>query len=114
MAPWVQMDGSCGKDASIALREQHNAAFHEALVSACGSPWLLELRQILFDQHARYRALALTLIQRKGDGRDIEHEHREIFEAALAGQPGRAAAAAEAHIRATATMLRAQLTDRLS
>jgi DNA-binding GntR family transcriptional regulator len=106
--------GLRGKGASIEDRERHNAAFHDALVAACGSPWLLELRAILFDQHSRYRALALSLIQRRAEGRDIEREHQEIVDAALARQHRRAAAAVEAHIRATATMLRGRLAELLA
>ncbi|HEY0254738.1 MAG TPA: FCD domain-containing protein, partial [Kofleriaceae bacterium] len=73
-----------------------NAGFHDALVAACGSPWLMELRKMLFDQHSRYRALAAATTKRSG-GRDVAKEHDAIVEAALARQHRRAAELVEAH-----------------
>ena len=42
--------------------------FHRALISACGSPWLMRIRQRLFEQSERYRAL---LVAHAVDDRDI-------------------------------------------
>jgi len=57
------------------------ADFHQALVSACPSPWLMRLRNLLYDQAERYRRLAVTIDQQ---GRDVASEHRAVMEAALA------------------------------
>ncbi|MFT3697926.1 MAG: FCD domain-containing protein [Kofleriaceae bacterium] len=90
-----------------------NAGFHDALVAACGSPWLMELRKMLFDQHTRYRALAAATTKRTG-GRDVAREHDAIVEAALARQHRRCAELVEDHIRETATVLHAQLAKQLA
>ncbi len=58
-----------------------HAAFHAALVSACDSPWLLKLREMLYAQSERYRRLSISFV---GIPRDLNHEHQELMEAALA------------------------------
>jgi GntR family carbon starvation induced transcriptional regulator len=67
-------------------------AFHEALVSACGSPRLLHLRRQLFDQFTRYQRIAPRHVWRSA-GNDTEH--KKVLDAAL----GRDAAKCEAMIR---------------
>jgi DNA-binding GntR family transcriptional regulator len=81
--------------------ERHNA-FHEALVSACPSVWLLRFRETLFDHSHRYRTLAIQ--QSASPGR-LE-EHRELMEAALARDIGRTSGLIEDHIRKTAENVR--------
>jgi DNA-binding GntR family transcriptional regulator len=91
-----------------------NTSFHDALVSSCGSPWLLAMRKSLFDQHARYRALASAAPPpRRGAPRDVDAEHAELLAAALARRPRRAAELTEAHVRATAQVIRASIGSRL-
>lgn len=58
-----------------------HAAFHAALVSACDSPWLLKLREVLYVQSERYRRLSIPLA---GIARDFNREHQQILDAALA------------------------------
>lgn len=60
--------------------EARHAAFHFALVSGCGSEWLLRFREILYDQWDRYRRLSIKYAK---DDRDFMREHRELMEAAL-------------------------------
>lgn len=79
-----------------------HAAFHEALVAACGSPWLLRLRGILYAQSERYRRLSVPLA---AVARDLEREHRDIMEAALARDAGRAKALMAEHIELTTRVL---------
>lgn len=76
--------------------------FHLALVAACGSPWLLRFRRVLFEQSERYRAL---LVAHAVGPRDIAREHREIAEATLARDADRAAALLAAHFTTTMEML---------
>ncbi len=61
--------------------ERRNRAFHEALESGCGSPWLLHFCDILYDQLERYRRRFVVYT-------DIEptigEEHKQIMELALA------------------------------
>ena len=78
--------------------ELRNNEFHEALVAACTSPWLLRLRHLLYEQHKRYRFIAILSPQ---EGRDVHREHREILAATLARDVQAACKATELHIQYT-------------
>ena len=84
--------------------------FHSALVNACDSPWLLRLREILYDQSERYRRLSVPLAQ---TDRDLGREHREIMEAALARDGRRAGALLEDHLNRTTHILLASYPERI-
>jgi DNA-binding GntR family transcriptional regulator len=84
--------------------EHLNTQFHETLISGHESAWTQKLLRILAQHGERYRRHSMSLSQ---SGRDLHQEHREIFEAAMAGNELRAALALEAHIRATPDLLRA-------
>ena len=72
--------------------------FHEALVSACRSPRVLQFRKMLFDQAHRYRRLSMSFRQApKQVG-----EHRLLMEAALRRDELQACKLIESHIRGTA------------
>lgn len=60
--------------------EQCHRAFHMALIGACGSRWLLNFAQQLYDQSDRYWKLAG--IKNTDPGNDID-EHRTIMDAAI-------------------------------
>lgn len=62
--------------------------FHQALVAACGSRWLLHMRGLLYDHMERYRLLSQRH-RPQGPGRLAEHE--AIKEAALARRGAEAA-----------------------
>ena len=79
-----------------------HAAYHEALVGACDSPWLLRLRGLLYAQSERYRRLSVPLAE---VARDLDREHRDIMEAALARDARRAKALMAAHLELTARVL---------
>jgi len=79
--------------------EQSNRAFHSALGSACRSKWILRMRDLLFDQHERYRRTSITL---RHPGRDFVQEHVDIRDAALARDVRRASELLERHIELTA------------
>ena len=55
--------------------------FHMALVGGCGSPWLLRLCGLLYDQSERYRNFAIA--QSESSARDTTAEHKELLDAAL-------------------------------
>ena len=59
----------------VALHEM----FHQAFVSACGSPRLLALHAQLYQQSERYRIMSAHVDL----GRDVESEHQALVEAAL-------------------------------
>ena len=88
-------------DASAEVRDlwvTRHRRFHDALGAACGSPWLLHFRSVLFEQAHRYQRLVALhgpRMQRK------DHDHREIMDAALARDVERASRAVEQQIRRT-------------
>lgn len=79
-----------------------HAGFHEALVGACDSPWLLRLRAILYAQSERYRRLSVPLAE---IARDLNREHQDIMEAALARDAGCAKALMAQHLELTTRVL---------
>ena len=81
--------------------ETHNR-FHEALVAACDSPWLLRLRELLFVQSERYRRVSVPLDRTT---RDLVAEHREIADAAVARDAKMATEAIRAHLEKTTRIL---------
>ena len=70
--------------------------FHRALVGACDSPWLLNLREMLYAQSERYRQLSAPLI---GFKRDAGAEHSQIMHAAMARSADLAASLMSAHLQ---------------
>jgi GntR family transcriptional regulator, carbon starvation induced regulator len=64
------------------LLERYNREFHGALISACGSRWLLTFHAVTYDQSLRYRMLAFQV--RDFPRAQSRREHRDILDAALA------------------------------
>lgn len=79
-----------------------HAAYHEALLSACGSPRLLEIASELRDSAELYRRWSQSEVD---DPRDIPGEHREILEAVQQRDPDAAVAALQRHIEHTTSAL---------
>ena len=79
--------------------ESRNQEFHEALIAACDSAWLLKFRRTLYEQHKRYRLISIL---EQDESRDVRAEHQAILEAVLARDEQRACDATEAHIMRTA------------
>ena len=79
-----------------------HAAYHEALVGACDSPWLRRLRNTLYAQSERYRRLSVPLAEIP---RDLHREHQDLMEAALARDVGRAQALMTQHLELTTRIL---------
>ena len=86
--------------------ENANAAFHAAMVSACGSRWLLRTRNALQDQCERYRRAS---IHREQGERALNSEHGEIADAVLARDQDRAATLTRHHFERTARTLAVSL-----
>ena len=76
--------------------------FHRALVSRCGSPWLLKLRETLYDQSERYRSLSVPL---DPTDRDVGLEHQKIADAAIARDVNRACELIRHHLLRTTQIL---------
>ena len=76
---------------------QLHSEFHQALVRACGSPVLLEIRFKLFERAHRYRRMS-SQFRRQWRPKDVEH--KQIMDATIARAP-EALDLIERHIRET-------------
>jgi DNA-binding GntR family transcriptional regulator len=76
--------------------------YHERLIAACDSPWLLRIRAQLFAQAERYRRLSVPLQQSK---RDTNAEHLRIMEAAIDRNARLATALLATHFETTTEIL---------
>ena len=79
-----------------------HAGFHQSLVLACDSPWLLRLRTMLFEQSELYRKLSVPV--RNGD-RDVNAEHEALMAAVVARNADRACEEMRLHLERTTTIL---------
>ncbi|WP_233270481.1 GntR family transcriptional regulator [Chachezhania sediminis] len=86
--------------------EKQNAAFHGAIVAACPSDVLLQIRAQLFAQHERYRRFSRIKTVRN---RAIHDEHDRLFEAALARDVDTAVEVTGLHIERTTAAVVAAL-----
>jgi GntR family transcriptional regulator, carbon starvation induced regulator len=87
--------------------------FHRALISACNSPVLLELRDIVFARQERYSRLFLSNdIHDAAELMNNMKEHRGIKEAALARGEDRAALLLRRHLEGTQSRLLKWLAGR--
>jgi len=82
--------------------ESAHQEFHLALVSACQSRWLLQFRNILAQQTARYRRLIVTIGMGK---RNVAQEHSQLLDAILGRDAERACALIAAHFTKTAEIV---------
>lgn len=79
-----------------------HARFHAALVAGCDSPWLLRIRETLYVQAERYRIATLPYDRAR---RNLEAEHQELADSALARDVPRATAAIREHLLLTRRIL---------
>lgn len=86
--------------------EDRNRDFHDALVAACDSVWLMRLRSILFDQSHRYRRRSLLTASGR---RDVRGEHQAMRDAVLARDADAACALTRQHLETTFAVFSAAL-----
>lgn len=72
----------------------YDRSYHEALISACGSPALMVMHVSVFDRFVRYHMLAESF-----RGRAVADDHRALLDAALARDVSKAQHMLEAHVR---------------
>src|SRR5579885_1263166 len=94
-------------DASAEDWERRHRTFHDALISACGSPWLIKFVGMLTDQMERYRHYRMIRTPPKVWARDLEREHRELMDASLARNAARATELLVSHLARTAEFISA-------
>lgn len=85
-------------EAVVNAWEERNREFHDAMVSACESKWLLRFREMVYAQAERYRRLLLT---DKETAVEVQEEHRRMMEAALKRDIGALYDLADAHAERT-------------
>ncbi len=78
--------------------EECNRQFHYTLISACNSPWLIKLQELLYHQAERYRHVSLNTSRGK---RFVQDEHQAIFEATLERNALRACRLTHDHLMRT-------------
>lgn len=72
------------KDPAADEWDECHRQFHDALISACTSPWLLQFCRMLFSNFARYRRIILGRYWASAALRStIDAEHRLVVDAAL-------------------------------
>jgi DNA-binding GntR family transcriptional regulator len=98
-----------GDASAFARWESADRRFHEALVSACGSKWLIRLRGMLHYHSQRYR---MILLKEASIEPDVHEEHEAIVEAVLGRKTLRACRLTEQHLQRTAEVVRAALECR--
>jgi GntR family carbon starvation induced transcriptional regulator len=91
------------EDRAAATRwEAQHRRFHLALVSGCGSEWLLRFWSMLTDHSERYRKIRVLRHQEANAAvRDVEAEHRAVMAAAIDRDADRAVSLMDAHLQAT-------------
>jgi len=102
----VALETTDRKDA--VLWEALHKDFHRVLISACQSPILLRFCDQLYDLNIRYRNLAARA--QAYDQRNVNEEHRQILQAALAGKTSKSAKLLRQHYTHTGDYL----ADRLA
>lgn len=90
-------------------RMRHKA-FHLSLVSACTSPWLVRMHELLFDQTERYRLISAASGQiTHAPNRNKDDEHGRLAEAIISRKAGIALFLMEAHLRETTERVEATI-----
>lgn len=85
--------------------EDRHKTFHQALVSGCGTRWIMRISDQLFDAAERYRLLAADQVPE----RDELAEHKEIVDACLSRDSELAVRLLAEHYRRTYTVIVPQM-----
>ena len=102
----IEADLIAGRDHPEALWEDHNRAFHAALISAAHSPWLERICSQLSEHQERYRRVSLRAAS-IADYERLHAEHTGIRDAALDRNAPLAVARLREHIGRTTESIRA-------
>ena len=99
-AAWRDLDRAqaLGPTSPLDLEPAHTA-FHHALLSACGSPWLLRITAQLATQSLRFRVL--TRSSRPGGLAEAHREHAAAARGGARARRDRAMGLAAAHLGRT-------------
>ena len=88
--------------------ELANAEFHAAMIAACGSKWLLQMRDQLQDMCERYRRSSISQSTKKtvNGNRNVGKEHAAISDAVLSRNSELACQLTESHYMKTLSRLK--------
>lgn len=85
--------------------EDRHRAFHNALISACQSEWLLDFSAKLYINSERYRYAALTGMDTSPSKRDVQTEHNLLAKTAISRDTIGAQALLKTHYQKTGESL---------
>jgi GntR family carbon starvation induced transcriptional regulator len=97
------------------LLEARHLDFHHSLISTCGSRWLMDLSSQMYAQTERYRRPSLLGRPRWSGAREVQREHQDLMDAAVARDATRASTLLAQHYRQTGhlvTLARKEKSDR--
>lgn len=97
-------------DAEVREWTTRHKNFHLSLVSACGSPWLIRLHNLFYDQTERQRLVVVTasdILHRPV--RDVDAEHEKLVKMVLARDVERVMFLMESHLRITVDRVEATI-----
>lgn len=97
--PPFASDGAANEDYLVRHRE-----FHMSILAPCGSRWLLDLSEKLFDWTQRHQNLALR--SDEVGSRDVAGEHNELVKAVLARDVPKSIRLLNEHVRTTGKLAR--------
>lgn len=103
----IDRRSSSGESVDEQARETAHRRFHHSLIAGCGSHWIVDMCEQLFDASERYRHL--SRLAPGATGRCRDDEHRAIMEAAVARKAGEAADLLTAHFWHTTELCRSSL-----
>jgi len=95
--PFLDQGQLADEDAMERWAEAH-AAFHDVLFAGCRNERMLRIVRQLAEEAAMYRRWSVSLVIRNTEG---EKEHRQLLEAALAGDWERGGEVLRTHVRHT-------------
>jgi DNA-binding GntR family transcriptional regulator len=79
-------------------QRRHHMEFHFAIYGKCGSPWLLRILEMLWENSERYQRISPDV---RESLKTRAHEHYDILAAAASGDVEKTAAEVAAHISRT-------------
>ena len=97
-----------GSDGVAVEWETRHRGFHDALISGCASPILLQFCHMLHDMNDRYRRIFL---QAHAFDRDVAAEHKAILDVTLARKSEKAASLLRSHIDRTGRNILTSMHD---
>ncbi|ELX0421740.1 DNA-binding transcriptional regulator CsiR [Salmonella enterica] len=94
--------------------DQRHQAFHSAIVAGCGSHYLLQMRERLFDLAARYRFIWLRETVLSVEMLEDKHiQHHMLTDAILAREAARASELMRQHLLTPIPIIRQAMTGKM-